>query len=400
MKFLFRNTKMIHASRILLWRCIFMALPIVIGLVLMSVLPTAFLRVAAMLGGLIVSLVLLIGVSLSHSIELSLIAQMLKEGKYDRTFFVPASAPCSRTVWSQAIRERLRKLRFTEGSAEGKFAPICLGTKHSTSIGSDRLESFAFVYSVERLDSELYSALLQDVKKRIRAFPPRDEQKHKTRHIKISYGTAAAMVILADSVDEAVLPRAKETFSVRDGELFSAVVDCGAHRVYMNGGKFPQVANASDAQRLIARLVFDTSGTIPRDSGELTEEYRRLYAQFEAKTYGEFLAESKNAEKESAEEEKKLFEELKNGEFRLIDGALYCKEEGKLMSMIFFPKDDSEAPIGTPAQEGRVIEYDPLFLSWDCPKHEDMSEQDKSVYLPRLIAYMESLGYIVEKEED
>ena len=121
----------------------------------------------------------------------------------------------------------------------------------------------------------------------------------------------------------------------------------------------------------------------------------------EALTYGDFLKELKGARKESEEDELRLYEELRDGEMRLKDGMLYCAAEGKLMSMQFFAEDHEEASVETvPAFEGRVLTYDPFFLCWEKPKNREMKEADKAVYLPRMLAYMRSLGYEPKEESE
>ena len=78
---------------------------------------------------------------------------------------------------------------------------------------------------------------------------------------------------------------------------------------------------------------------------------------------------------------------------------LYYAAEGKLMSMQFFAEDRDDAPIDpVPAFKGRVLTYDPFFLCWEKPKNKEMKEADKAVYLPRMLAYMRSLGYVPKEE--
>lgn len=406
LKLLFKNTKMIHVGWINAVRIILAVLPAVIGLLLCLVLPTELTRGLALAGGLLLMLVSVFR-GMTLSLELGVMGTLLKGLRHDRKFFIPTTCPASRAEWESTVKERAAAVRFAPASEEtptGKGAPIFFGVKNTASLGSDCLECFALLYSVESLDAEGYRAVLSDAKKRIRKLPSRDAKKHKTRHFRISYGTAAAVVILAETVDGEAQKRVKNPLGVRDGSLYPAIVDCTEGRVYMDGTKHSRTDTDADAQRIIGRLVFGTLGKIPREGGEETDEYRELYDRLSKETFGDFLKERADTSDSVSRTEKRLFEELREGEFRLDDGVLYCKAEGKLMSLCFFPEadDDSEEPISeTPETKGRVLTYDATYLTWDLPKVQDMTEHDKAVYLPRMVRYIESLGYrAVAESED
>lgn len=410
LKLFFRKTRMIHAKRLLVAKAVLTALPLPIGLALAivfsDIFESAIPAFAAIVTGLLL-LIIMIVTDLWASFSLGLVAGVLSSAKYDRAYFIPRSPVRDAEAWLCDIREKCGSIKLESVELSGTETPMPLyfGEGKALSVASDRLERFVLIYRTQEATEAVCKEIQKDAKRRMKAIPlpmPKDEHKKSKENAKLSYGTAAVVIILADSVTDSAALLAKEILEFRYGFLYTVIADCKENRVYLAGEKHPHMSLEHDVQVLIGKVVFGTSGEIPKDSNApYSAEYHRLYSEMEALTYGDFLKELKGARKESEEDELRLYEELRDGEMRLKDGMLYCAAEGKLMSMQFFAEDHEEASVETvPAFEGRVLTYDPFFLCWEKPKNREMKEADKAVYLPRMLAYMRSLGYEPKEESE
>ena len=407
LKLFFKKTKMIHARRLLVAKAVLTALPLPIGLALAivfsNIFESAIPAFAAIVTGLLLLIIMLV-TDLWASFSLGLVAGVLASAKHDRAYFIPKTPVRDADAWLNDICEKCDAIKLERAvlSETDTPMPLYFGEGKALSVASDRLERFVLVYRTEEATEEVCRAIQKDARKRMKEIPlpiPRDAYEKTKENAKLSYGTAAVVIILADSVSESAMPLAKEVKEFRYGFLYTVIADCKENRVYLSGEKHPSMSLEHDAQVLIGKVVFGTRGDIPRDNAPYTEEYHRLYAEMEELTYGKFLKELKGAQKESEADELRLYAELREGELRLQDGMLYYAAEGKLMSMQFFAEDHDEAPIDpVPAFKGRVLTYDPFFLCWEKPKNKEMKEADKAVYLPRMLAYMRSLGYVPKEE--
>jgi hypothetical protein len=272
-------------------------------------------------------------------------------------------------------------------------------------MSTDRVERFAFVYSVPTLGTERYEAILADAKNRMRDYPLpiSEEQRAKAmENMRLGYGSAIAVVVLADEISEDVLPAAKAFPEFRYGVIATAFVDVTENRIYANGEKrtSPDITCEYDAQKLIMKLLFPKHGKFPSAGGAPTAAYEELYAKLDAQTCGEYFEESKKNADELKEEEKHIFSELTDGGFALSKGILYHRVGEKVMSLLLFANDESEEPVSeVPVPLGREVSYTMLFMSWEKPSRL-MKKREKEQYLPEMIAYVESLGYTVKADTE
>ena len=392
-----KNWKMIHARRITIVKAILPFLSLLLGCLCAAFLPWDALRIGLMLLGMGLCIALLLKEAQS-SLFLSMTADMLSAMEKDRKSFPVASAPKTREEWVQVIAERTKRYRVKLEDVNGKNAPVLLYTGKGFTLGSDRLERLVAVFSVEKLDEENYNDLLLRAQKQFRSFlPPVSKEKKKAS--KVSYGTAAVVILLADTVDESLFAVAKETKDFRYGTLLPVVVDVSHARAGLNGERNSLIDPESDARRMAARLVFGKGGSLPKE-GEHTDAYLELYEKLSNQTYGEHLAEMKQIDTEGERDEEALISALKDGEAVLDEGILYYRDGDRVISMLFMSDDEEEHPITGKTETPRTVTYDTLFLDYTRPKKKTMTEKEKAHYLEKMLLKMAALGYTTINEDD
>ena len=391
-----KQWKMIHVRRIVIVKAIFPFLSLLLGCLCAAFLPWDALRIGLMLLGMVLCVVLLLKEAQS-SIFLSMTADMLSAMAKDRKSFPVDSAPKTREEWVHMIAERTKRYRVKLEDVNGKNAPVLLYTGKGLTLGSDRLERLVAVFSVEKLDEENYNDLLQRAQKQFRSLLPKVEKEKKAS--KVSYGTAAVVILLADTVDESLFAVAKETKDFRYGTLLPVVVDVSRARAGLNGERNSLIDPESDARRMAARLVFGKGGSHPKE-GEHTDAYLELYEKLANQTYGEHLAEMKQLGDEGERDEEALISALKDGEAVLDEGILYYRDGEKVVSMLFMADDEEEHPITGKCETPRTVTYDTLFLDYIRPKKKTMTEKEKAGYLEKMLLKMAALGYTTINEDD
>ena len=392
-----KNWKMIHARRITIVKAILPFLSLLLGCLCAAFLPWDALRIGLMLLGMGLCIALLLKEAQS-SLFLSMTADMLSAMEKDRKRFPVASAPKTREEWVAVLSERVKRYRVKQAEVNGKNAPALLYTGKGFTLGSDRLERLVAVFSVEHLDAEGYIELLQRAQKYFRNLLP-PVSKEKKASSKVSYGTAAVVILLADTVDESLFSAAKETKDFRYGTLLPVVVDVSRASAGLNGERNSLIDPESDARRMAARLVFGKGGSLPKE-GEHTDAYLELYEKLANQTYGEHLAEMKQIDTEGERDEEALISDLKDGEAVLDEGILYYRDGDRVISMLFMSDDEEEHPITGKTETPRTVTYDTLFLDYARPKKKTMTEKEKAHYLERILLKMAALGYTTINEDD
>ncbi|MBO5269455.1 MAG: hypothetical protein J6B77_01630 [Clostridia bacterium] len=333
--------------------------------------------------------VLQIGTRNAPKLELSILEEELRSLEYDRAYFVPEQEVRVRRAWEEEVLGRCRALGLDgkELAASDGTVPLWFGCAAEE-------KEFVFLYSVATLDEAVYAALVEDVKARAAEVCPtlRDSDEEFA---------SVSVLVLADTVTEDAASKAKLFPDCLDGTMAFSFVDCGRNRVYTDGTKHDSMIDKEGIrrQKLMASLVFDMKGQLPRKTEAPSEEYTALYAKLDAQTYGEFLAELKAKKDAENALRARLSDELPDGAFHLEDGVLYHKADGRLMHLEFEAVDEDASPVGdVPSVPGRELICFDFFLSW-TEGSTAMSRRDKERFYPEMKAYMESLGYRVNPED-
>lgn len=392
-----KHWKMIHVRRIVIVKAILPFLSLLLGCLCAAFLPWDALRIGLMLLGMVLCVALLLKEAQS-SIFLSMTADMLSAMEKDRKTFPVSAAPTTREEWIEVLSERVKRYRLRREDVSGKNAPVLLYTGKGFTLGSDRLERLIAVFSLAHLDAEGYNDLLLRAQKQFRSLLPQ-VSKEKKKASKLSYGTAAVVILLADTVDEELFAVAKETRDFRYGTLLPVVVDVSRACAGLNGERGSLIDPENDARRMAARLVFGRGGSLPKE-GEHTDAYIELYEKLSKQTYGEHLAEMKQIDDEGERDEEQLISALGDGEAVLDEGILYYRDGEKVVSMLFMADDEEEHPITGRTESPRTVSYDILFLDYVRPKKKSMTEKEKASYLEKMLLKMAALGYTTINEDD
>lgn len=205
------------------------------------------------------------------------------------------------------------------------------------------IEKRVAVCSVEHLTADIFREIMLQAGNLLRQIPA-GKLRFKTKaEMKARRAYAQAFVILADLVDDDVLPLARE-IQVKDQKdkaecLFPCVVECPTGSYLMNGAREyfePGIMSRpvrNYASALLQRLVF--GGFLPKE-----DRSTRPTSEDVEMSLWEYLQLFRGSDPPEEKERQRMLIRLRDGEVRKGEYAVYCKLNGRIARCLVFPNEN------------------------------------------------------------
>ena len=286
-----------------------------------------------------------------YLIGADMIAAEIHSWQRDRLEYRSAINGMDRETAQRRILRRCRLWGRKWKGSDGRFTVFC---KHgySWTVFYSMLEKRLVLCQAEHLTLEQYRLLLGQARSRLRELPDGviRLQDKKTKKQPRAYATL--VVILADSVDDAVKAEARKLpVETREVCILPCVVECPTGCYYMNGGKQDfEIGMMGRPARNMARgmarrLVFAVG--LPRENREKRPpcEMKEMMDKTLWESIHMVRTFDKERRKNRGEEEKErldMLRHLSEGEVRVGECAVYCKLRGRLAVWAYVPDESDE----------------------------------------------------------
>ena len=260
---------------------LFFHLGIILFIPLMAIHPAIanlFGESVSVVYGISVLLILLANICINVSYFLGTynLLSLIKAWQHTRLWYETDANEKTRAEAEKIIAARINKKGEVHTPVQGFFPPLCV--RHVFNPKKSRFRSLFFrvdkiclLYSIERLDDELFSQIMTSARKNISAIV-KEARKKRVFHL------AACVIILADEVaiDQALLT--SKSGQWQREILLPCAVDLSSGRYVFDSSKYPHSAmTASDisdtdvpvknlAVDLMAKMLF--GGKLPLDGNE------------------------------------------------------------------------------------------------------------------------------------
>lgn len=318
----------------------------------------------------------------------------------DRLEFSSRINGSSRDTALRRIRRRCACWgRRWEGSDE-RFTVYC---KHAYSwtVYHSMIEKRIVLCQAEHLTADQYDLLLGQARSLLRNLPDGVVRFHTRQEKKAPRAYVSMLVILADSVDEAVKAKARELpLNTDDACILPCVAECPKGHYYMNGGKVVCMMGRSAqnfARGMARRLIFAMG--LPKKNPDKRPPFE--IPELLDKTLWEYVRElSSDMKEEKTGEDKervKMLRRLKNGEVRVGKYAIYCKLQNRLAAWAYLPDDNDEKLLSLLPGDTWYYQKEALIFRSDYSKRKMKPAQVQDAD-HRIRAWLTRNGYHIEEE--
>ena len=266
----------------------------------------------------------------------------------DRKFFKTNKNGSSRTEAEKNIIRRMSRLGYTCLPNKASPAPLLIKfySHYSWTVFYARIEKICLLYSVEHLDTELYSRIISSAFSNI---APLHGDKAKMRFIdkqkkKAPIASAAAVIILADSIDERIPNMVRRNVgSFKESVILPCVMDASSGKYYFDALADIHMLGLSGkpvknfAIEIIKKAVF--GGRLPLKGNNNLCEMKNFDPEV---TLGEAIAEFNFNEGKVPFIYRMLAKHVKYGQFKFRGNYILCKIRKKAMAFPY--RIDSEDP--------------------------------------------------------
>lgn len=293
---------------------------------------------------------------------------------------------------------------------EGETGRFIIYYKHAYSwtVYHSIIEKRIVLCQTDHLSPEQYHLLLGQARSILSRLPDgvvrfRTKQEKKAPRAYISM-----IVILADTVDDAVKTKARELpLNTDDACILPCVVECPMGHYYMNGGKSAYQVGMMGrpaqnyARGMARRLVFAVG--LPKKNPDKRPPFAD--AELLEKSLWDYIRAMKADVKElkSGEEKErvKMLRRLNNGEVRVGEYAIYCKLQDRIAVWAYLPDEDDEKRVSLQPGDTWYYQKDvfrhSIMFRGEINRRKMKPDQIKDVDR-RIRAWLTANGYCIEEE--
>ena len=159
----------------------------------------------------------------------------------------------TRTEVETNIKQKINAKGTSHATVQGYFPPICvqyvLERKRSVFLQFiSEADKICLLYSVDRLDAALYKQIMASARKNASPLV-KDARK------RMGFRLAVSVIILADNVEESLLPLKVETKAFQDEIFFPCIIDLSSGRYYFDALKISLLSNNSHIKNIAISLT-------------------------------------------------------------------------------------------------------------------------------------------------
>lgn len=306
----------------------------------------------------------------------------------DRKFFQTDKNGSTRTEEEKIISRRMSRLGYTCEPNKASPAPLLIKfySHYSWTVFYARIEKICLLYSVAHLDAELYRRIMTSASSNI---IPLHGNKDGMRFIdkqkkKAPIASAAAVIILADSIDEKIPSMVRRDLgSYSESIILPCVADISSGRYYFDSLAdihIPGLAGKpakNFAIEIIKKAVF--GGLLPLQGNDNLCEMKNFDPEA---TLWEAIAEFNFNEGKVPFIYRMLAKRVKPGQFKFRGNYILCKIREKAMAFPYKIDSENEKHLHVTLGKKSVSQFG-----------KNLSKKEFEALSGALAEYLEAEGY-------
>ncbi len=236
-------------------------------------------------------------------------------------------------------------------------------------------EKIVLLYRTDYLDSNTYSNIMQSAKSAVKEMKCKvtDLNFLEKEQKKAPVITAAAMIIIADSIDFNLPQKIRKTPEFTETAVMPCAIDLTAKRCYFDGMRDLSFGGSAPVKNRTIKLIVKTvfNGKLPLKNNE-NFDYDILDRNATEVTLAELHKSYKEADAENSADIKRMGKTLGDGDVRIKDGFLYLKHGERLAVFGVFEDEDNPTVVEIGTDD-----------FWSYPKKSKISKNDTAILKKR-----------------